>query len=52
GFKKLPKRRKAERTFGWFGKYRRLAKDYERLTGNSETVIMCVWKQERYTQPT
>ncbi|MDR2523418.1 MAG: transposase, partial [Synergistaceae bacterium] len=28
-----------ERTFGWFGKYRRLAKDYERLTGNSETVI-------------
>ena len=39
GFKILPKRWIVERTFGWFGKYRRLAKDYERLTENSEAVI-------------
>jgi putative transposase len=39
GFKILPKRWIVERTFGWFGKYRRLSKDYERLTKNSETVI-------------
>ena len=39
GFKILPKRWIVERTFGWFGKYRRLSKDYERLTENSETVI-------------
>jgi transposase len=28
-----------ERTFGWFGKYRRLSKDYEYLTASSEAVI-------------
>ena len=28
-----------ERTFGWLGKYRKLSKDYERLTENSEAVI-------------
>jgi putative transposase len=39
GFKILPKRWIVERTFGWFGKYRRLSKDYERLTENSETFI-------------
>jgi putative transposase len=39
GFKILPKRWIVERTFGWFGKYRRLSKDYERLAENSETVI-------------
>jgi len=39
GFKILPKRWIVERTFGWFGKYRRLAKDYERLTENSEATI-------------
>ena len=39
GFKILPKRWIVERTFGWFGKYRRLSKDYERLTENSEAVI-------------
>ena len=39
GFKILPKRWIVERTFGWFGKYRRLSKDYERLTKNSEAVI-------------
>ncbi len=29
GFLLLPKRWIVERTFGWFGRYRRLAKDYE-----------------------
>ena len=39
GFKILPKRWIVERTFGWFGKYRRLSKDYERLPENSEALI-------------
>lgn len=42
GFKILPKRWIVERTFGWFGKYRRLAKDYERLAENSEATIKLV----------
>jgi transposase len=29
GFKVLPKRWIVERTFGWFGRYRRRSKDYE-----------------------
>jgi putative transposase len=36
GFKVLPKRWVVERTFGWLGRYRRLSKDYERLTETSE----------------
>ena len=32
GFVLLPKRWVAERTFGWLGRFRRLARDYERLT--------------------
>ena len=28
-----------ERTFGWLIRNRRLGRDYERLTGNSETMI-------------
>jgi len=39
GFVVLPKRWIVERTFAWLGRYRRLSKDYERLTENSETVI-------------
>jgi putative transposase len=39
GFKILPKRWIVERTFGWFGKYRRLSKDYERLIQNSEATV-------------
>ena len=39
GFKILPKRWIVERTFGWFGKYRRLSKDYERRMDNSEAFI-------------
>ena len=39
GFVLLPKRWIVERTFGWFGKYRRLSKDYEYLTASSEAMI-------------
>ena len=39
GFVVLPRRWIVERTFGWFGRYRRLAKDYEEQTRNSETMI-------------
>ena len=39
GFKVLPKRWIIERTFSWFNGYRRLSKDYELLTENSEAVI-------------
>ena len=39
GFAVLPLRWRVERTFGWFGWYRRLSKDYEVLTGVSEAFI-------------
>jgi putative transposase len=40
GFEVLPKRWIVERTFSWFGWYRRLSKDYEELTENSEAMIL------------
>ena len=39
GFEVVPKRWVVERTFGWFGRYRRLSKDYEYLPTTSETMI-------------
>ncbi|WP_279581695.1 IS5 family transposase [Fodinicola feengrottensis] len=39
GFQVLPRRWVVERTFGWLIRNRRLARDYERLTSNSETMI-------------
>ena len=39
GFQLLPKRWMVERTFGWFGRYRRLSKDYEYVTQTSEAMI-------------
>jgi putative transposase len=39
GFVILPKRWIVERTFSWFGRYRRLSKDYETLTAGSEAMI-------------
>ena len=39
-FKLLPKRWIVERTFGWLSKFRRLSKDYEYRTENSEAIIL------------
>jgi putative transposase len=38
-FEVQPMRWIVERTFGWFGRYRRLSKDYETYPRNSETWI-------------
>ena len=38
-FKVLPRRWVVERTFGWFGRYRRLSRDYERQAHTGETVV-------------
>ena len=39
-FKILPKRWIVERTFGWLSKFRRMAKDDEFRTENSEAMIL------------
>lgn len=39
GYVHLAKRRLVERTFGWFGRYRRLSKDYEPNPASSEAWI-------------
>jgi putative transposase len=39
GFVVLKKRWIVERTFGWFGRYRRLAKEYEATCESSEDLI-------------
>lgn len=39
GFAVQPKRWIVERTFGWWNRYRRLAKDYERTIESSEGFI-------------
>lgn len=40
GFKVVPKRWIVERTFGWFGRYRRTSKDYEQRMENSESILL------------
>jgi putative transposase len=39
GWVKLPKRWVVERTFAWLGRYRRLSKEYEKLTATSEAMV-------------
>jgi putative transposase len=39
GFVVVPRRWVAERTLGWFGRWRRLAKEYEELPEVSETMV-------------
>jgi putative transposase len=39
GYVHLPKRWLVERTFGWFGRYRRLSKDYEHNPASSAAWI-------------
>ncbi len=39
GFVVVPLRWVVERTFAWLGRYRRLSKDYEHLTENSEGMV-------------
>ena len=39
GLQVQPKRWIVERGFAWFGNYRRLSKDYERLVASSEGMI-------------
>ena len=38
-FAVAPRRWVVERSFAWLGRYRRLSRDYEYLTGTSEAVI-------------
>jgi len=38
-FKVLPRRWVVERTFGWFGRYRWLNRDYERQAKTGETMV-------------
>jgi putative transposase len=42
GFAVLPHRWVVERTFGWFGRSRRLSKDYEQLPETSESMLYAV----------
>ena len=39
GFVVLPRRWVVERTFGWFGRYRRLSRDFEHQVSSSEAMV-------------
>jgi transposase len=54
GFHVLPRRWVVERSLAWFGRNRRLAKDYERLEETDETFIylaMCRISLRRLSSP-
>jgi putative transposase len=42
GFRALPRRWVAERTFSWLGQNRRMSKDYERLCAGGEAFVYAV----------
>lgn len=48
-----PKRWIVERTFGWFGRYRRLSKDYEHNPRSSETwiYVAMIHRMSRFALP-
>ena len=45
GFHVLPRRWVVERTLGWFNRYRRLSKGYERLAESSESMVYIAFIQ-------
>ena len=45
GFVVQPRRWVIERTFGWFGRYRGLSKDYEQLAQSSEAMVLIAMLQ-------
>ncbi len=53
GFEVQPWRWVVERTFGWFGRYRRLSKDYERNPASSEAwiYISAIHRMSRFALP-
>jgi putative transposase len=53
GFEVQPWRWVVERTFGWFGRYRRLSKDYEHDPRSSETwiYISAIHRMSRWMLP-
>lgn len=53
GFEVQPRRWIVERTFGWFGRYRRLAKDYEANPKSSEAwiTIAMIHRMSRFALP-
>jgi putative transposase len=53
GFEVMPRRWVVERTFGWFGRYRRLSKDYEHDPRSSEAwiYISAIHRMSRWMLP-
>jgi len=53
GFEVVPWRWVVERTFGWFGRYRRLSKDYEHNPRSSEAwiYISAIHRMSRFALP-
>ncbi|CAO3350595.1 Mobile element protein [Azospirillum palustre] len=42
GFIRVPRRWVVERTFGWFGRWRRLSKDYEERPEVAEAMVVSI----------
>jgi len=50
GFVVIPRRWIVERTLGWFGRWRRLSKDYEELPEVSEAMVTLAAIRMRFCQ--